>query len=109
MKSSSKINLPPIPPSIFSKRIPSANNPNELEQENEKEKEKKEKSIKGFSQNQEMSTIPIPKYRPPYKNLSKKIFQNAISEETKTYIDNLKKGACNILVCVRCRPLSSLE
>ena len=109
MKSSSKINLPPIPPSIFSKRIPSANNPNEIEQENEKEKEKKDKSIKTFNQKEEMSTIPIPKYRPPYKNFQKKIFPNAISEETKTYIDNLKKGACNILVCVRCRPLSSLE
>ena len=109
MKSSSKINLPPIPPSIFNKRIPSANNPNEIEQENEKEKEKKDKSIKTFSQKEEINTIPIPKYRPPYKNFQKKIFQNAISEETKTYIDNLKKGACNILVCVRCRPLSSLE
>ena len=109
MKSSSKINLPPIPPSIYNKRIPSANNPNEIEQENEKEKEKKDKSIKTFSQKEEINTIPIPKYRPPYKNFQKKIFQNAISEETKTYIDNLKKGACNILVCVRCRPLSSLE
>ena len=44
MKSSSKINLPPIPPSIFSKRIPSANNPNDIESENEKDK--KEKSTK---------------------------------------------------------------
>ena len=108
MKSSSKINLPPIPPSIFSKRIPSANNPNDIESENEKEKDKKEKTTKTISQNQD-TMIPLPKYRPPYKNFQKKFSYNAISEETKTYVDNLKKGACNILVCVRCRPLSLLE
>ena len=107
MKSSSKINLPPIPPSIFSKRIPSANNPNDIESENEKDK--KEKSTKTISPNQETIPIPLPKYRPPYKNFQKKFSTNAISEETKTYVDNLKKGACNILVCVRCRPLSLLE
>ena len=106
MKSSSKINLPPIPPSIFNKRIPSANNTNELETENEKDKEKPAKTISPIP---ETGTIPIPKYKPTFQKLQKKIFQNAISEETKTYIENLKKGACNILVCVRCRPLSSLE
>ena len=106
MKSSSKINLPPIPPSIFNKRIPSANNTNELETENEKDKEKPTKTISPIP---ETGTIPIPKYKPTFQKLQKKIFQNAISEETKTYIENLKKGACNILVCVRCRPLSSLE
>ena len=108
MKSSSKINLPPIPPSIFNKRIPSANNPNEVETENEKDKDK-EKPTKTLSPNPDIGTIPIPKYKPPYKNVQKKIYQNAISEETKTYVENLKKGACNILVCVRCRPLSNLE
>ena len=106
MKSSSKINLPPIPPSIFNKRIPSANKTNELETENEKDKEKPTKTISPIP---ETGTIPIPKYKPTFQKLQKKIFQNAISEETKTYIENLKKGACNILVCVRCRPLSSLE
>ena len=106
MKSSSKINLPPIPPSIFNKRIPSANNTNELETENEKDKEKPTKTISPIP---ETGSIPIPKYKPTFQKLQKKIFQNAISEETKTYIENLKKGACNILVCVRCRPLSSLE
>ena len=106
MKSSSKINLPPIPPSIFNKRIPSANNTNELETENEKDKEKPAKTISPIP---ETGSIPIPKYKPTFQKLQKKIFQNAISEETKTYIENLKKGACNILVCVRCRPLSSLE
>ena len=106
MKSSSKINLPPIPPSIFNKRIPSANNTNELETENEKDKEKPTKTISPIP---ETGSIPIPKFKPTFQKLQKKIFQNAISEETKTYIENLKKGACNILVCVRCRPLSSLE
>ena len=106
MKSSSKINLPPIPPSIFNKRIPSANKTNELETENEKDKEKPTKTISPIP---ETGSIPIPKFKPTFQKLQKKIFQNAISEETKTYIENLKKGACNILVCVRCRPLSSLE
>jgi len=108
MKSSSRINLPPIPSSIINKRIPSANNPEEIEPENNKDKEK-ERQMKTISPIPETSTIPIPKYKPPYKNYQKKIMSNVISEETKTYIDNLKKGACNILVCVRCRPLSSLE
>ena len=111
MKSSSKINLPPIPPSIYSKRIPSANNPNEALSENEKEKSKdkdKERPNKTISPMPETNSIPIPKYKPPFKNCQKKI-QNAISEETKIYIETLKKGQCNILVCVRCRPLSSLE
>ena len=59
MKSSSKINLPPIPTSIFNKRIPSANNPNELITENEKDKEKekdkdkeKESKMSNFRRNQ---------------------------------------------------------
>ena len=109
MKSSSKINLPPIPPSIFNKRIPSANNPNEALSENEKDKSKeKERPNKITSPIPETNTIPIPKYKPPFKNFQKKL-QNAISEETKTYIETLKKGQCNILVCVRCRPLSNLE
>ena len=111
MKSSSKINLPPIPPTILNKRIPSANNPNEALSENEKDKSKdkdKERNNKTISPIPETNTIPIPKYKPPFRNYQKKL-QNAISEETKTYIETLKKGQCNILVCVRCRPLSSLE
>ena len=30
-------------------------------------------------------------------------------KDTNTYIEDMKKGTYNILVCVRCRPLSSLE
>ena len=92
MKSSSKINLPPIPPSIFNKRIPSANNPNETLSENEKDKSKdkdKERPNKITSPIPETNTIPIPKYKPPFKNFQKKL-QNAISEETKTYVETLK-------------------
>jgi len=31
------------------------------------------------------------------------------NEDTNAYIEEMKKGTYNILVCVRCRPLSSLE
>ena len=31
------------------------------------------------------------------------------TEDTNSYIEEMKKGTYNILVCVRCRPLSSLE
>ena len=31
------------------------------------------------------------------------------NEDTNAYIEDMKKGTYNILVCVRCRPLSSLE
>ena len=34
---------------------------------------------------------------------------NKIDDETKNYIDDLKKGSYNILVVVRCRPLNILE
>ena len=71
MKSSSRINLPPIPSSIINKRIPSANNPEEIELENNKDKEK-ERQMKTISPIPETSTIPIPKYKPPYKNYQKK-------------------------------------
>ena len=72
MKSSSKINLPPIPTSIFSKRIPSANNPNELTTENSKEKEKDKDKEKDKEKETKMSTIPMPRYRPSLKNIQKK-------------------------------------
>ena len=31
------------------------------------------------------------------------------NEDTNAYVEEMKKGTYNILVCVRCRPLSSLE
>ena len=30
-------------------------------------------------------------------------------EETKSFIEDMKKGSYNILICVRCRPLSAFE
>ena len=104
MKSGKKLNLPPIPANPLHNRSPSANQSTE-----EKDKEKSKK----FPQTQVTKTLEhqnitdsIPKYRPPKSQSNQ---NNAIVEETKTYIENLKKGAYNILVCVRCRPLSPLE
>ena len=39
----------------------------------------------------------------------KKIIENNYNDSTKSYIDDMKKGSNNILVCVRCRPLSLVE
>ena len=105
MKSTKKLNLPPIPSNSLQTRTPSANQPS-----NEVDKEK----IKKIPIPQTNKTIEsnhtlleqIPKYKPPKNQMIK---SNPIIEETKTYIENLKKGAYNILVCVRCRPLSQLE
>ena len=106
MKSGKKINLPPIPGNVIHNRSPSAN-----QSSDDQDKEK----IKKFPQTQIAKTLDhqsipdsIPKYRPP-KSQSNLIQNNTIVEETKTYVENLKKGAYNILVCVRCRPLSPLE
>ena len=35
--------------------------------------------------------------------------KNEDNKDTNTYIEEMKKGSYNILVCVRCRPLSTLE
>ena len=91
MKSSSKINLPPIPPSIFNKRIPSANNPNEVETENEKDKDK-EKPTKTLSPNPDIGTIPIPKYKPPYKNVQKKNIPKCNIRRNQDLRRKFKKG-----------------
>ena len=105
MKSAKKVNLPPIPGNTLHNRTPSANQQSDAP---DKEKLKKipiSQNIKTLDPHQTNSDS-IPKYKPP-KNQSSQ--NNPIVEETKTYIDNLKKGAYNILVCVRCRPLSPLE
>ena len=34
---------------------------------------------------------------------------NNNNDDTQAYLDDMKKGSYNILVCVRCRPLSNLE
>ena len=40
---------------------------------------------------------------------SKTINNNNNEETTQSFIDDMKKGSYNILVCVRCRPLSLIE
>ena len=106
MKSGKKLNLPPIPGNILHNRSPSAN-----QSSDEQDKEK----IKKYPQTQiakalDHQSIPdsIPKYRPPKSQSNLIQNNNTIVEETKTYVENLKKGAYNILVCVRSRHLSPL-
>ena len=105
MKSTNKINLPLIPGINLNNRVPSAN---KTQEESEKEKTKKipipqnSKTLELYQANPE----PIVKYK-SNKNFSR--LNNPIIEETKSYVEILKKGAYNILVCVRCRPLSPLE
>ena len=105
MKSGKKLNLPPIPANTLHNRSPSANQSSDAPEKEKSKKFQTNQIIKALEPHQ---TIPesIPKYKPP-KSLSNQ--NNQIIEETKTYVENLKKGAYNILVCVRCRPLSPLE
>ena len=105
MKSGKKLNLPPIPANTLHNRSPSANQSSDAPEKEKSKKFPNNQIIKALEPHQ---TIPesIPKYKPP-KSLSNQ--NNQIIEETKTYVENLKKGAYNILVCVRCRPLSPLE
>jgi kinesin family protein 18/19 len=46
---------------------------------------------------------------PPIINNKSSKELSVINEETKTYIEEMKKGSYNILVAVRCRPLSQRE
>ena len=46
---------------------------------------------------------------PNIKSLSNSQEIKNEEKDTNTYIEDMKKGTYNILVCVRCRPLSSLE
>ena len=105
MKSGKKLNLPPIPANTLHNRSPSAKQSTDGP---EKEKTKKFPSNPIAKTLEPHQSFPetIPRYRPPK---SQSNLNNPIIEETKTYIENLKKGAYNILVCVRCRPLSPLE
>ena len=102
MKSGKKLNLPPIPGNILHNRSPSANQSID-EQEKDKIKKIPSSQITKTLEPHQTLAEQIPKYKPP------KSQNNQIIEETKTYVENLKKGAYNILVCVRCRPLSPLE
>ena len=105
MKSANKINLPPISVNNVHNRAPSASHPSDG---HEKEKTKKifsPQNVRTLDSNQVVQET-LQKYKTSI-NIANK--NNLVKEETKSYIDNLKKGAYNILVCVRCRPLSPLE
>ena len=105
MKSANKINLPPISVNNLHNRAPSASHPSDA---HEKEKTKKifsPQNVRTLDSNQIVQES-LHKYK---TNVNIATKNNLVKEETKSYIDNLKKGAYNILVCVRCRPLSPLE
>ena len=65
-------------------------------------KEKKEKLDNNANNNNNNNKLPNIKSI----NNSQEFKKN---EDTSTYVEEMKKGTYNILVCVRCRPLSSLE
>ena len=105
MKSANKINLPPISVNNLHNRAPSASHPSDV---HEKEKTKKifsPQNVRTLDSNQIVQES-LQKFK---ANINITTKNNLVKEETKSYIDNLKKGAYNILVCVRCRPLSPLE
>ena len=106
MKSGKKLNLPPIPGNALHNRSPSAKQSTD-EQDKDKSRKLPQTQIAKTLDHQSIPDS-IPKYRPP-KSQSNLNQNYTIVEETKSYVENLKKGAYNILVCVRCRPLSPLE
>ena len=65
-------------------------------------KEKKEKSDDNNFNNNKFPTINS-------INNSLEFKKNEKNDDTNAYVEEMKKGTYNILVCVRCRPLSSLE
>ena len=71
-------------------------------------KEQKEKSNNNINNNLNISNFPNIKSISNSQEL-KNNNKNEKNEDTNTYITEMKKGTYNILVCVRCRPLSSLE
>ena len=67
-----------------------------------------QKDQKEKSDNNNNNNININKF-PNIKPVSNSQEIKKEEKDTNTYIEDMKKGAYNILVCVRCRPLSSLE
>ena len=67
-------------------------------------KEKKEKLDNNANNNNNNNNNKLPNIKSI--NNSPELKKN---EDTSTYVEEMKKGTYNILVCVRCRPLSSLE
>ena len=71
-------------------------------------KEQKDKS--DSNNNNNLNNNKFPNIKSINNSLDlKKNDKNEKNEDTNTYIEEMKKGTYNILVCVRCRPLSSLE
>ena len=99
MQSSKKVNLPPIPQNHQSS-FSAINFPSEKEKKHSFSSTSTKKNLKLIENNNNINII-----NP--NNESKE--NTKINEETKSYIEDLKKGSYNILVCVRCRPLSNLE
>ena len=67
-----------------------------------------QKDPKEKSENNNINTINMNKF-PSIKSVSNSQEIKKEEKDTNTYIEDMKKGTYNILVCVRCRPLSSLE
>ena len=105
MQSSKKVNLPPIPQNHQL-------SPSTITTPHEKEKKylssipSTKKSLKQLENNSNNNINNNINIITPNNEEKENI---KINEETKTYIEDLKKGSYNILVCVRCRPLSNLE
>ena len=95
MKSNnSKTILPPINNNLHLQNNHSRSPTNVVKEQ----KEKVENSINNNNSNKFPNITSI--------NNSQELKKN---EDTNAYIEDMKKGTYNILVCVRCRPLSSLE
>ena len=95
MKSNnSKTILPPINNNLHLQNTHSRSPTNAVKEQ----KEKVENSINNNNSNKFPNITSI--------NNSQELKKN---EDTNAYIEDMKKGTYNILVCVRCRPLSSLE
>ena len=104
-ESNATITLPPISSNVTAGfRSPSAKGTIYIQA-------KEKKTLEKISNKKNLIPIqPNIKLIPTEKNNEKeKETIQKENEETKSYIEDMKKGSYNILVCVRCRPLSSLE
>ena len=101
MKSNTKTFLPPINNNNTHLQNKDSRSPTNIS------KEKKEISDNNIN-NSKFPTIKSINNSQEIKK-SEKNEKNYDNKDTNTYIEEMKKGTYNILVCVRCRPLSSLE
>ena len=66
-------------------------------------------SIKTFRGNSVKNTSSPKRNNNKMKRVKSGSSINLSNEATKSFVDDMKKGSYNILVCVRCRPLSVSE